>query len=150
MIRVLSPPSGVRNLRVNDQSLVLSVALGATQILLTGDIEAAAEERLVTAAPDALRSAVLKVPHHGSHTSSHRRFVDAVAPRVAVISAGFENRFGFPHPEVVGRYRARRSALLRTDVSGAITVTVGREGGLAVRCQRAPRDCSVDSPFPQR
>src|SRR5207249_2586925 len=76
------------------------------------------------AAPARLPAAVLKVPHHGSRTSSTPRFVDAVAPRVAVVSVGADNRYRLPSPEVEARYRARGACVLRTDRCGAITVAI--------------------------
>jgi len=68
---------------------------------------------------------VLVVPHHGSRTSSTPSFVAAVAPRVAVFSAGYLNRFNHPRPDVVERYARRGATPMRTDVMGAVTVTLG-------------------------
>jgi competence protein ComEC len=67
---------------------------------------------------------VLKVPHHGSRTSSTPRFVELVAPRVAIVSVGAENRYGLPSPEVEDRYRGRGTCVLRTDRCGAITAEI--------------------------
>ena len=63
---------------------------------------------LIAAAPEALRSDVLVVPHHGSRTSSTAAFLDAVRPRVAIFQAGYRNRFGHPAPDVMARYVERR------------------------------------------
>ena len=73
-------------------------------------------------APGALASRVLKVPHHGSSTSSGAAWVAAVAPALAVISVGADNRYGLPAPAVEARYRRRGTCVLRTDRCGAITV----------------------------
>ena len=109
---------------------------GGRSALLTGDIEAAQEESLLTRSGSALRSEVLVVPHHGSLTSSTPAFVEAIAPRVAVVQAGYRNRFGHPAPEVVARYRARGVALVRSDSCGAWSwSTVTGEG----RCERDER-----------
>jgi hypothetical protein len=79
-----------------------------------------------------LQAAVIKVPHHGSRTSSSEPFVRAVDPRVAVFSVPRDSRFGHPHPAVVQRYRARGAAVFRTDEQGAVTVrTDGRTLRLA-------------------
>ena len=103
---------------------------GATSVLLTGDVERDAEASLLAATPAALAADVLKVPHHGSRTSSAPAFLDAVRPRVAVISVGAENRYHLPAPEVEARYRARGVCLLRTDRCGAVTVVSdGRASG---------------------
>ena len=73
---------------------------------------------------EALRANVLVVPHHGSRTSSTTAFVAAVAPRVAAIAAGYRNRFGHPRADVLARYREAGAQRLRTDLQGAITVTL--------------------------
>jgi competence protein ComEC len=110
-------------LRSNAMSCVLRVQ-GATpgdggSALLTGDIEREQEIRLLRERPEALRSTVLIVPHHGSKTSSTAAFLDAVRPRIAVFQAGYRNRFGHPAPEVMQRYRERDIALAITPECGA-------------------------------
>ena len=72
----------------------------------------------------ALKSDVLIVPHHGSRTSSGAPFIAAVAPRWALIAAGYRNRFRHPNAEVLERYRAAGSEVVRTDADGAVTVVV--------------------------
>jgi competence protein ComEC len=119
-----------RSLRDNDRSCVLRVVSAFGRVLLTADVEKAAEAAML-ASGEALAAEVLVVPHHGSATSSSPAFVAAVKPRVAIVSAGWRNRFGHPKPEVVARYHAAGSRLLRTDESGAITVRL-RAGGPAV------------------
>jgi len=112
--------------RINEHSLVLRLTFGSVGVLLTGDIEDKAEEGL-RVDRDSLPAFLLKVPHHGSPTSSSGAFLDAVAPRVAVVSAGYGNRFGFPPEEVVRSYRDRGILLYRTDLDGAVRVrTDGR------------------------
>ena len=115
------PPPDLGTPSINDSSLVLRVHSGRVGLLLTGDIEAAAEQRLL-ADPARLPSVVLKVPHHGSRTSSAPGFVSAVAPVVAVMSVGADNRYRLPTPEIECRYRARGTCVLRTDRCGAVTV----------------------------
>jgi competence protein ComEC len=132
-IEILSPFSGVAAHGMNDRSLVMAVSYAGRVVLLTGDIEAAAEAALLARSRSALRSAVLKVPHHGSITSSTASFVAAVRPDVAVISAGFRNRYGFPAPRVQGRYAAMSSRVLRTDLDGAVEVRIDHEGRMRVR-----------------
>jgi competence protein ComEC len=135
-IQVLHPPSGrrggVQGARVervgpNDASLVLKLGVGNQAALLTGDVERQGE-LLLLRRPAALRAQVLKVPHHGSRTSSMEAFLAAVRPEVALVSVGYRNRFNHPHPEVVERYRALGVRLFRTDLHGAIRVEMGREG----------------------
>ncbi len=103
----------------NDNSIVLRLSYGERRFLFTGDIEELAEHALVERGED-LSADWLKVPHHGSRTSSTDAFLDAVRPRLAAVSCGRRNRFGHPHPEVTARYDARGIPLFRTD----------REGGL--------------------
>jgi competence protein ComEC len=110
----------------NNQSLVLRVRHGETTILLTGDIEKETEAALVSRGVD-LRSDVVKVPHHGSRTSSTDAFVKATNPSVALISVGRTSIFGHPHKEVVERWRLSGAQVLTTGERGTITVaTDGR------------------------
>ena len=106
----------------NDDSLVLTLRWRNVTFLLTGDIESAGEDALGD-----IPAQVLKVPHHGSRSSSTSRFVAAVAPRVAVVSVGHANRFGHPHPDVVERYARAGVWLLRTDRDGTTSVTTDGE-----------------------
>jgi len=121
-VRVLHPPPGLTGASLNDSSLTLRIAPGGVGFLLTGDVEARAEGRLL-GHPEALASTVLKVPHHGSRTSSTPPFVAAVAPAVAVISVGADNRYRLPSREVEARWAAAGACVLRTDRCGAVTVT---------------------------
>jgi competence protein ComEC len=110
----------------NNRSLVLKLTYGAISMLFTGDIEQEAESFLLQSSHH-LRATILKVPHHGSRTSSTEPFVRAVNPSVAVFSVQRDGRFGHPHPVVVERYRTLGAQILRTDEHGAITVrTDGR------------------------
>jgi len=127
-VRCLGPQPG--DIRDNDASMVLQFAYGPWSFLFTGDIEAPGERTLIASsnAAGALRSTVLKVPHHGSATSSTDAFVRAVDPALAVISLGYLNRYGFPSPAVVDRYRALGARVARTDETGEIDVDAGRDG----------------------
>jgi competence protein ComEC len=107
----------------NNASMVLRFQYYRTSILFTGDLEAPGESALLASTPN-LQSTILKVPHHGSHTSSSSGFVEAVAPQLAVISLGYRNRFHFPAPEVVDRYVAQGARILRTDDDGAVEIDV--------------------------
>ena len=110
----------------NDDSLVLRLSDARVRFLLAGDIEQHVEEQLVGERTP-LTADFLKVPHHGSKTSSTDAFLAAVDPRVAAVSVGESNAFGQPAESVVERYDARGVRLLRTDRDGAITaITDGR------------------------
>lgn len=110
-----------RPLSPNAKSCVLRVTdARGRRVLLTGDIEAAQEAELLQRLPaDALRADWLVLPHHGSRTSSTDAFLDAVAPRVAIVQAGYRSRFGHPHPSVLARLAARGITVRRTDRCGA-------------------------------
>ncbi|WP_254063389.1 DNA internalization-related competence protein ComEC/Rec2 [Rhodanobacter sp. L36] len=116
--RVLSPAADGTG-RDNDSSCVLLVESAGGRLLLTGDISSKIEpqvaEAIGTGAPP-----VLLVPHHGSKTSSSGTFIAAVNPPLALVSAGWHNRFGHPKPEVVERYRLARVPLLNTADEGAM------------------------------
>ncbi|WP_322024927.1 DNA internalization-related competence protein ComEC/Rec2 [Burkholderia sp. BCC1977] len=124
----------------NEQSCVLRIDAGGTSALLTGDIEARAERRLVADARDALGAQILVVPHHGSRTSSVEPFLDSVGPRVAVFPVGYRNRFGHPNRTVLARYEARGIPLPRTDRDGAVRFDVApADGGFAFERYRDAR-----------
>jgi competence protein ComEC len=110
----------------NDNSLVLRVIHGRRAILFTGDVERHAEEALVASDVD-LRADVLKVPHHGSRTSSSEAFLARVRPAVAVASQGRGNGYGHPHPDVVARYDALGIPLLLTRESGGVVIETDGE-----------------------
>jgi competence protein ComEC len=108
----------------NDLGCVLRISIGQHSVLLAADIEKNSERRLLQQHADRLRATLLVVPHHGSKTSSTAEFVAAVQPRYAVFTIGYRNRFGHPKAEVVERYRALGSELLRSDEDGAIGVVM--------------------------
>ena len=111
---VLSPPRN-HGFNGNDASCVLLIETATARVLLAGDIERTVERALAPPPVD-----LLLVPHHGSATSSTVDFVAAVRPKFAIVTAGFDNRFGHPHPAVVERYRDAGAHVLTTAVSGAL------------------------------
>jgi competence protein ComEC len=120
----------------NDLSCVLRIETSGGGVLLTGDIEARTESELLQRSPTAAASDVLVVPHHGSRTSSTPAFVAGVSPALAVFAAGYRNRFGHPREDVVERYRQAGAARLRTDLQGAITVTLSPDGPVVATAER--------------
>lgn len=106
--------------RDNNASCVLKVTAGEHSILLTGDIERGAEFSLILAETTRLPSEVLVVPHHGSATSSTDTLIDTVRPKLALIPAGWRNRFQHPRPQVLERYSTRRIPVLNSAETGAI------------------------------
>ena len=110
----------------NDASTVIRARFGAVRFLLVGDAEAGEEQWLLDNADD-IQAEVLKVGHHGSRTSSTPDFLDAVGPRLALISVGAGNRYGHPDPGVIAALAERGATVLRTDHLGSIVVrTDGR------------------------
>jgi competence protein ComEC len=123
-LEVLNPPGTPIGGSIADQNnngVVLRLVHDRVSFLLAADIEAEAENYLVQG-PQMLESAVLKVAHHGSRTSTTPAFLDRVDPSVAVVSAGEANRFGHPHQEVVDRLGEALGpeAVYRTDRDGTI------------------------------
>jgi competence protein ComEC len=106
----------------NNDSIVLRIQYGERSIVLTGDIEQAAERALVTSQQQ-LHADVIKVPHHGSKTSSTEDFVAATKPQFAIISVGRHSRFGHPHKDVVDRWESNGATVLTTGNCGTITIT---------------------------
>ena len=106
----------------NNNSLVLKISFGKVSFLFPGDIMTEAEKELIELAAPELACDVLLVPHHGSRSSSSQPFLGAVQPKIAVISAGWQNRFRFPHPTVIDAYQKMGCRILRTDRNGAIQI----------------------------
>lgn len=128
----------------NAMSCTLRIAAAAQTALLVGDIEQAQETQLLArrqgsvsamAQPTAdLRADVLLVPHHGSKTSSSAAFLDAVQPRLALVQAGYRNRFGHPASPVLVRYDERRIRMIDTPHCGAVSWQSWQPDG--VQCAR--------------
>lgn len=106
----------------NNNSVVFKLIFKDVSILFPGDIMADTEAALVMSKKDALRSRVLVVPHHGSSTSTTRAFLDVVRPEIALISCGWQNRFGFPHESVLNALQRAGSEIYRTDLAGAVQI----------------------------
>ncbi len=111
----------------NERSLVVMLEYGRFRMLFTGDIGAQAEAELLNADAD-LSATVLKISHHGSNAGSTEAFLAEVAPQVALVSVGAENRFGHPSPAVLERLAAIEARVFRTDTSGTIElITDGQQ-----------------------
>jgi competence protein ComEC len=130
-VAILAPEAGYSNPReaVNNDSLVMRLQYGQSSVLLEGDAEAPSERQMLAHGRVAAVT-LLKVGHHGSSTSTIQAFLDAAAPKDAVISSGKGNTFGHPRFEVVERIAEARSKLYRTDEFGLTTFLLGRDGGI--------------------
>jgi len=137
VFRVLHPSPGLPYVG-NDSSCVLTVERKGRRILLSGDISAMVEARLVRGGL-IQPSDILLVPHHGSMTSSSTRFIEAVRPRLAVATASLGNRFGFPRPQVRERYAAAGIPFWSTGECGALKIRVNTDGSLHATSARLQR-----------
>ncbi|MCU1268394.1 MAG: ComEC/Rec2-related protein [Acidobacteria bacterium] len=127
-ITVLGPPAADDNAPSrNNDSIVLRLKYGQRTIMMTGDVEKEGEAAILAANTD-IHADVVKVPHHGSKTSSTAAFVAATHPRLAIISVGTTSMFGHPTKEVVERWQASGAEVMTTGKRGTITVsTDGRD-----------------------
>jgi competence protein ComEC len=133
-LSVLNPPARnamqrkVQHLRdLNNSSLVMRLRFKNVSFLLAGDVGKEAEARMLRSGRG-LRADILKIPHHGSSSSSSLAFVDRVKPVYAILSVGERNIARLPHPDVLKRYLQLGSRIVRTDQHGAITVVTDGEG----------------------
>jgi competence protein ComEC len=121
-----APPDWERPRVRNDDSVVLELRYGDVSIVLPGDISAEVEHELAAQLPPA-RLRVLKLAHHGSATSTSAEWLDALKPRIAIVSCGRDNRYGHPAPTVLARLAERGIEVRRTDREGMVVVeTDGR------------------------
>ena len=115
--------AGLPAISVNDTSLVVKLTYGDVSFMLTGDAEHFTEELVVKYRPKDLDADFLKAGHHGSETASGNPFLDAVTPKVALISCGENNKFSHPHKSTLDRFSERGIKVLRTDRDGTLTIT---------------------------
>ncbi|MDO8463084.1 MAG: MBL fold metallo-hydrolase [bacterium] len=133
---VLAPAASFHGMHIesiNDSSIVLMAAVGAQRLLLTGDAETDVQRTLLDRGVD-LRADVLKVAHHGAENGAVQEFLNAVAPRHAIISVGAGNDYGHPHRRALKRLSRTGAQLWRTDEQGDITVMFNE--GLQVSAAR--------------
>jgi len=108
--------------RLNDNGLVFRIRYKDFSMLFPADISWRREKLLCCANGPDILSTILMAPHHGSLRSSSNLFLDKVSPESVIISCGWHNRYGFPHPKVIERYKKRKIRILRTDQDGAVLV----------------------------
>jgi competence protein ComEC len=107
---------------LNDYSISIRLTYGNTSFLLTGDAEKLSEDEMLKNGLD-LSAEVLKLGHHGSAYSSNTKFINAVSPSFAVISAGKDNKYGHPHAETLQAMQEHNIKVYRTDEQGSIVFT---------------------------
>ncbi|WP_419420680.1 DNA internalization-related competence protein ComEC/Rec2 [Legionella sp. D16C41] len=122
----------------NNSSCVLQIITPSGNALITGDIEKEAERYLIRHYPKQLASDILVVAHHGSKTSSTDAFIAQVLPKFALISAGFDNRYHFPHQQTLETLKRYNSKILNTIDCGMITVEFNTNSqGIKPSCYKA-------------
>ena len=130
----------------NDASTVVRLRVGVHRFLFMGDAESGEERWLLERlGPDALQATVLKVGHHGSRTSTSEAFLEAVRPRLALVSVGANNSYGHPNPEVMQRLAAQGATVLRTDQLGTVIL---RTDGEQLEVEAAGHRWRVVRPLP--
>ncbi|MFQ5982681.1 MAG: DNA internalization-related competence protein ComEC/Rec2 [Woeseiaceae bacterium] len=131
---VIIHPADTDRWHGNNASCVLELRIGRRRVVVTGDIESPVENLLLRRG--LLRAAdIVLIPHHGSRTSSSAAFIKTVRPRVAIVSAGFDNRWGFPKEDIVRRWRHSGAEVLNTASSGAISYRLCRGEGFVRRAE---------------
>ncbi len=113
-----------KEVSANNMSVIFKLSFGENNLLMMGDAEEELEEYLLATYADQLDAEILKVAHHGSGSSSIVDFLNVVSPDYAVISCGFDNRFGHPSRRVLKRLERAGSEIWRTDLKGDIIATI--------------------------
>lgn len=121
-LTVLNPKSPLEFDNPNDNSVVLRMQVYNVTFLFTGDSESKSETSILKAGLN-VTSTIFKVGHHGSRTATSLEFLEAVNPRVAIISVGLGNSYGHPHQETIEKLTSLGIIIYRTDLDGTITVT---------------------------
>jgi competence protein ComEC len=121
----------------NNDSLVLHLEHGQFRVLFTGDLEEEGEQRIIGEYEHLFPVTILKAGHHGSRTSSSMAFIDAARPSITVFSAGRENRYGHPHPEVTERFSRSGLPVVTTADYGTMTYSFLPEKGMTVTHHRS-------------
>lgn len=122
---------------LNNMSAAVRYRFGSRSFLFCGDIENEAEHDIIASGAD-ISADVIKVPHHGSGSSSTRAFVQAVSPEYAVFSCGEQNDFGHPHPNILQLYSSLGAQIYRTDINGTVTFVTDGER-LDISCEKERR-----------
>lgn len=123
-VHVLAPEKGAApSADLNNSSIVAILEYNKRSFLFTGDAEDQSERRMMVAWQERLAADILKIGHHGSRHSSSSAFLAAVGAHVGVISAGKNNSYGHPHPDVLARMAEQGMAVYQTDVKGDIEMT---------------------------
>lgn len=134
-INILWPnEDSLKNMDLNDNSIVAKINYKETTILCTGDISQDVEKILLdTYKNNVLEADILKVAHHGSNTSSSIEFLEEVKPKISLIGVGKNNKFGHPTEEVIESLKKVGSKIYRTDESGEINIFIDEKGRIKLK-----------------
>ena len=154
VVRVVHPEASLDRANDNDASLTIVLEYGASRVLLPGDLQAPGEAALLRS-PAEVAATVVKVPHHGSRTSSTRAFVARTQPGLVVALLGAHNRFHFPATEVRERWQRSGARWLQSDDAGEVIVRSDGQLEIVASCRQpevAPgaERAAVDAPLPPR
>ena len=127
---ILSPTGNEQS--TNERSIVLYASIYDIRFIFTGDLEEEGERRIIKDYPK-LPVDVLKVGHHGSKTSTSAEFLEHIRSKVAIISAGENNRYGHPHEDIVSELEKRNIKIVRTDEDGAIMFQISKRNQRIIR-----------------
>lgn len=149
VFRILAP-GRTESPEENDDSLVMLLSRNGFRVLFTGDIGAEKEEEIIRRYGELLAELdLLKTAHHGSRFSSCEAFLKITSPAFAVISCGRGNRYGHPHDETLARFAAAGTRVLRTDLGGAVRVSVNEENVITAASCRPYQTESKQEIFPE-
>lgn len=126
--RVLWPGSVWTAKTLNNASMVLRMDYGAASVLFTGDLESAAAKAMTEESGDALKTDILKVPHHGGGSSAQKTLLDTCDADWAIISVGADNQYREPSDAMLALLMDEEMGIWRTDRDGTVVVTLGKEG----------------------
>ncbi len=126
-MKILGPIGDCEELSKNNASVVIMARWGNTKVLLTGDAEKEAENSLIARYSTQLDCDILKVGHHGSHSSSQNNFIKFAAPEYAIISCGVDNKYEHPHDEALNTLNYYKAKIYRTDLQGSIVASTDGE-----------------------
>lgn len=123
-----------KNMDLNDNSIVSKITYKDKTLLSTGDISTTVDNLLNSLySKEELTTDILKIAHHGSNTSTSKKFLEIVKPKIALIGVGKDNKFGHPKQEIIERLKSVNANIYRTDLLGEITIKINKNGNIKVK-----------------
>ncbi len=131
-ITILHSPLANKSLKENNNSLVIMIEIFKRKLLLTADIESEIEYQLIKRYGKSIKADIIKVPHHGSKSSSSETFIKTISTHIALISTGKNNFLGLPNKNIINRYYSTKHEIYRTDYNGEIDLTIFPNGFIKI------------------